>query len=141
MTRLGVEGAALLAALHEAAMPGQGWSEAAFAALLAQHGTLALATAEGFVLARLAADEAEIIMLAVHPAARRRGLARRLLAAARATLATNGAGALFLEAAAGNAAARRLYAEAGFIEVARRARYYADGDDALVLRLTLSCGS
>jgi ribosomal-protein-alanine N-acetyltransferase len=141
MTRLGVEGAGLLAALHEAAMPGAAWSEAAFAALLAQPGTLALAVAEGFVLARAAADEAEILMLAVLPQARRQGVGARLLDAARAILAAAGARALFLEVAAGNAPAGALYAAAGFAAIGRRARYYADGDDALVLRLMLSPGT
>jgi ribosomal-protein-alanine N-acetyltransferase len=45
---------------------------------------------------------------------------------------------MFLEVAEANAAARALYAAAGFAEVGRRRRYYADGGDALVLRRGLS---
>ncbi|RYJ01809.1 MAG: ribosomal-protein-alanine acetyltransferase, partial [Acetobacteraceae bacterium] len=37
-----------------------------------------------------------------------------------------------------NAAALALYRAAGFEEVGRRRRYYADGDDALVMRRVLS---
>jgi ribosomal-protein-alanine N-acetyltransferase len=49
-----------------------------------------------------------------------------------------GAGALFLEVAGANAAARALYARMGFRDVGRRRRYYADGTDALVMRAALN---
>ena len=45
---------------------------------------------------------------------------------------------MFLEVATGNAAALALYARAGFVEVGRRRRYYADLADALVLRARLA---
>ena len=51
--------------------------------------------------------------------------------------ARDGATAMFLEVATGNAAALALYTGAGFVEVGRRRRYYADGRDALVLRVNL----
>jgi ribosomal protein S18 acetylase RimI-like enzyme len=42
---------------------------------------------------------------------------------------------MFLEVRASNAAARALYASAGFVAVGRRARYYRDPDeDAVVMR-------
>jgi ribosomal-protein-alanine N-acetyltransferase len=44
---------------------------------------------------------------------------------------------MFLEVASGNQAARALYERAGFIRVGRRARYYPNGGDALVLRADL----
>ena len=49
-----------------------------------------------------------------------------------------GAATMFLEVSTRNEAARTLYARAGFTEVGRRARYYADGSDALVLRAALN---
>ena len=52
------------------------------------------------ILARVAADEAEILTLAVHPASRRRGLGRRLLAPGDAHRRRRGAAAMFLEVAA-----------------------------------------
>ena len=55
-------------------------------------------------------------------------------------IATYGAGAMFLEVAAGNAPALALYAREGFAEVGRRRRYYSDGTDALVLRRDLTAG-
>jgi ribosomal-protein-alanine N-acetyltransferase len=48
-----------------------------------------------------------------------------------------GAAAMFLEVSDRNAAARALYAAAGFAKAGRRKRYYADGADALVLRADL----
>lgn len=91
----------------------------------------------GFVLARAAADEAEILTLAVVPAWRRRGLGAALLAAAQRRAASLGAAQLFLEVAADNDAARALYAGAGFEAVGLRRGYYAGGRDALVLRRAL----
>lgn len=128
-----------LAALHEAAFPpAERWDAAAIATLLAMPGAFGLhAPGQGFVLARIAADEAEILTLAVAPQARRQGLGGALLAAAMAGAVARGAAAMFLEVSDRNAAARALYAAAGFTEAGRRRRYYADGADALVLRADL----
>jgi len=48
-----------------------------------------------------------------------------------------GGTAVFLEVATGNTAARALYKKFEYIEVGRRRRYYADGSDAVVLRMNL----
>lgn len=132
--------AAALAALHAAAFPpAERWGAEAIGLMLAMPGAFAIHhPGQGFVLARVAAEEAEILTLAVHPAARRRGHGAALLAAAMAGAAARGAGAMFLEVAEANAAARALYAAAGFAEVGRRRRYYPDGGDALVLRRALA---
>ena len=89
----------------------------------------------------MAADEAEILTIAVAPAAHRQGIGAALLAAAMAQAALRGAAAMFLEVAEGNAAARALYAAAGFRQSGRRRRYYPDGADALVLRRSLNPSS
>jgi len=131
--------AAALAAIHaESFPPGQRWGQDAMALELALPGVFALIDPGGaMVMARIAADEAEILTLAVHPAMRRRGLARALLQAAATIAAEEGAAAMFLEVALRNAGARALYAAAGFAEVGQRRRYYADGDDAMVMRRLL----
>src|SRR4051794_2499243 len=67
--------AAPLAALHSACFA-TAWNAAAITALLATPGTFAFHGDDGFVLARTAGDEAEILTLAVAPAARGRGLGR-----------------------------------------------------------------
>lgn len=94
----------------------------------------------GFALFALAADEAEVLTLAVAPGARRRGLGAALLAAAAAAAAARGARSIHLEVAEDNAAARALYARAGFAETGRRRGYYArpgGRTDALRLRRAL----
>lgn len=131
--------APVLAAISASACPdGEQWSEAAFAAQLAFPGVFGfIAEAGGAILARVAADEAEILTLAVEPDARRIGLGRALLDAAQQEAARRGAAAMFLEVAAGNAPARALYAAAHYAEIGRRRRYYPNGCDALVLRRAL----
>lgn len=134
------EVAQALAAIHAEAFDTP-WSADAFAALLAQPGVMLEAAPDGFVMVQAAADEAEILTLAVRPAARRRGVATALveMAARRAELA--GAGRLFLEVAEDNLAARALYARLGFEPVGRRPRYYARANgpavDALLLARNL----
>ena len=131
-----VSGAHVLAVLHAACFP-QPWDAAALSALLVTPGTFAFAHDDGFVLARAAAGEAEILTLAVAPAARGKGLGRALLQAAIKKARDMGAGAMFLEVGVDNPAALALYAGLGFAKVGARKGYYS-GTDALVLRLPLS---
>lgn len=134
------DAAPALAAIHaECFPPGEAWSAEAIAGLMAMPGVAALhRPGEGFVLFRAAADEAEILTIAVRPAARRRGAGRALLAAAMAAAAEVGARRMVLEVAATNAPARALYEGAGFVMAGLRRRYYADGTDALLLAAPLA---
>ena len=97
--------------------------------------------AGGFMLARVVADEAEILTLAVDPRRQGRGVGRLLLQAAMGDARRRGAVAMFLEVAPSNAAALALYGSAGFVQVGRRPRYYPGGGDALVLRGPLNPGA
>lgn len=135
--------AALLAAIHHAAFPpAEHWGESAIAAQLALPGGFGfLHPAGAMVLGRLAADEAEILALAVLPSRRRAGLGRMLLAAAEAHVVAAGGRVIILEVAATNAAAQALYVAAGYRQIGRRTRYYPDGTDALVLARPLSRGA
>jgi ribosomal-protein-alanine N-acetyltransferase len=128
-----------MAAIHAAAVPdGEAWDAAAIAGQLALAGTFGLVDPEGaMVLARVAADEAEILALAVIPQARRQGRGAALLAAAEARAAAGGARTMYLEVADRNGGARALYARAGYVPAGRRRGYYRDGGDALVLRKPL----
>lgn len=132
--------AARLAALHAAAFPSP-WDATAFEALLDQPGVFVIEQAEGFILLRAVADEAEILTLAVHPTGRRQGRGARLVREGAAAAAARGVTRLFLEVADDNTAARALYDRSGFSEAGRRPGYYArpDGDrrDALIMALTL----
>ena len=128
--------AAAMAAIHEASFPsGERWTAEALATLVSQPGCFARLDPEGgFVLARVAADEAEILTLAVAPERRRRGIARALVGEARAVAAAMGAPHMLLEVAADNAAALALYGSLGFSPVGRRRGYYASGVDAVLMR-------
>ena len=90
----------------------------------------------GYVVALEAADEGEILNLAVAPAGRRRGLGRALVEAMLDALRSRGVGQVYLEVRESNATARALYASRGFKEVGRRKEYYRRPvEDAIVLRL------
>ncbi|HEY3354811.1 MAG TPA: GNAT family N-acetyltransferase [Polyangia bacterium] len=84
-----------------------------------------------------AAAEAELLRIGVRPEARGQGVGARLLAGCEAALAGAGIRRLFLEVRAGNAAARALYAAGGWAPCGRRARYYPDGEDAILYRKEL----
>ncbi|MDZ4362056.1 GNAT family N-acetyltransferase, partial [Brevundimonas sp.] len=120
---------------------GRAWTQADFAVLLGQPGVFVLGDTDGFVLIRVVVDEAEILTLAVRPAARRLGLGLRLIQASAALASGMGATQLLLEVAQDNLPARALYDRAGFEAAGRRPRYYArtDGaaEDALILVLNL----
>jgi len=95
----------------------------------------------GTVLCRVAADEMEVLTLAVDPRVRRQGVAKALVTAALGAARQAGATAAFLEVAVDNGAAEALYAGMGFRRAGLRRGYYdrgADGMvDALVMRLDL----
>lgn len=132
-----------LAAVHATAFEdnGQSWSAAAFADLLAMPGAMCWQARTGqdiagFVLARLGGGECEIITVGVISGCRRRGVGGALLTTVlEAALAVQAP--VILEVAEDNAAARALYARAGFQEAGRRRNYYdrpTGGVDALILR-------
>ena len=88
----------------------------------------------GLLIWRRAGDEGEILRVAVAPAWRRAGAGTTLMDAACEAARDLRLTALFLEVAAGNLAARALYARCGFQEVGVRKRYYADEENACILR-------
>jgi [ribosomal protein S18]-alanine N-acetyltransferase len=124
---------------------GEAWSHSQCAGILPMPGVwLMLARhrgeSAGFALARVILDEAELLLLAVRPEARRAGIGAALLEAIAQEAAMRGATGLHLEMRENNPAAA-LYRGAGFAEIGRRARYYrgADGQsfDAITLARTL----
>ncbi len=93
--------------------------------------------AAGFAFWRNIGEEAEILSIGVTPRFRRRGAARALLAEIIERARSEGVRKLFLEVNVENTAAAKLYESAGFERIGRRARYYKNGGDALVMRLNL----
>lgn len=136
--------AAVLAALHrmEFIPP---WDETAMEEILAMPGSAGLlacvdANPVGFILWRVAADEAEILTILVVPDWRGRGVGDRLVAASFAAVSQQGAAQMFLEVADDNYSAQTLYARHGFVRVGLRKGYY-QGQDAYVLvaKTSLTC--
>jgi [ribosomal protein S18]-alanine N-acetyltransferase len=117
-----------IAALHSHSFQ-RGWSEEEVHALLSDPAVLAHAASlkgrfAGFILSRKAADEAEILSVAVDRTRRRCGLGHGLLNLHLRRLAGAGIRAVFLEVDEGNEPALRLYRRAGFRQVGRRPHYY-----------------
>ncbi|MEE2859753.1 MAG: GNAT family N-acetyltransferase [Pseudomonadota bacterium] len=130
-----------LAALHACCFDRpRPWSAEEFAGLLASPGVFLLSDGDGFLLGRALACEAELLTLAVAPGARRAGLGLRLVRDFAAEAAVRRADEAFLEVAADNLPARRLYDRAGWLQAGLRRGYYGVGSDAIVMRLTLRAG-
>jgi ribosomal-protein-alanine N-acetyltransferase len=126
----GARDAASFAALHKVAFA-RGWNMQEFEALLIERNAVAHRLRLnkriiGFIISRIAADEAEILSVVIDGAFRGRGLAGGLLWRHLAQLAGQGVNRVFLEVEQSNAAARRLYARTGFREIATRQGYYRD---------------
>jgi ribosomal-protein-alanine N-acetyltransferase len=134
-----------MAAVHAQAFEAP-WDAAAFAELMDGPGVFGLLAGEdpalGIILCRVVAGEMEVLTVGVAPAARRRGVAKALMAAAVGAARQSGAEAAFLEVAVDNAAAAALYAGMGFRRAGLRRGYYDRGAegraDALVMRLDLT---
>jgi ribosomal-protein-alanine N-acetyltransferase len=91
----------------------------------------------GFVCWSIAADEAEIRNLAVHPDERRRGVGRQLVDAVIDRARSRGARAVFLEVRATNGGATDLYLSVGFTPTGTRRDYYGRGEHAITMALRL----
>ena len=134
-----------LAQLHGAAFH-RGWGESEFESMLSERNTLVHRLrvgrrTVGFAVSRMAADEAEILSIAIDAAYRGKGLSRTLLLTHLGYLAGRGVRTIFLEVEENNRPARRLYDWAGFTAVGRRDRYYrqnAEQLNALLMRRDLS---
>jgi [ribosomal protein S18]-alanine N-acetyltransferase len=118
------------------------WSGPEFATMLTDPLVFALTEAEGLLLGRAVAGEAELLTIAVAPQARRRGIGAKLVTRFLYQARLRGAEEAFLEVAAGNTAALTLYRAHGFQNAGLRRGYYRHPDgraeDALILRRALA---
>ncbi|MGK2285518.1 GNAT family N-acetyltransferase [Pedomonas sp. V897] len=140
--------AALLEALMTASFDpryGERWSSEQVLAALSIPGTEAAIVRAGpgddspvaFALARQVLDEAELLLIAVLPSQRGKGLGGRLLDHAIARCRGAGARHMYLEVRDGNTVATALYKSRGFEVVGRRPGYYRSDKGELLDALTM----
>ena len=131
--------------LERTSFPTDAWSEAMMREeLVSPHGRYLVDVEAGRLLgyggvrAVAGAADADIQTIAIAEASRGRGRGRALLRALLQTARDRGAREVFLEVRADNPTAAALYASEGFVEIARRPRYYQPDDvDAVVMKLDL----
>ena len=128
-----------LAEIHRAAFSRERpWSADEFHSLLDSAHVRLFQHAHGFALTRTIAGESELLTLAVDPTRHRQGIGRSLTQDWLNAL-TGIAETAFLEVAADNSAAIRLYLALGFDEVGRRPAYYAQKNATSVDAIVMSC--
>jgi len=135
----------LIMELERASFPTDAWSEAMMAAELASpHGRYVVdveagrLVGYGGVRAPQGGADADIQTIAIAADARGTGRGRALLTELLTIARERGAREVFLEVRADNPVAEALYASEGFVEIARRPRYYQPDDvDAVVMKLDL----
>ncbi|WP_448258161.1 ribosomal protein S18-alanine N-acetyltransferase [Microbacterium aurum] len=131
--------------LERTSFPTDAWSEAMMREeLVSPHGRYLVDVEAGRLLgyggvrAVAGAADADIQTIAIAEASRGRGRGRALLRALLQTARDRGAREVFLEVRADNPTAAALYDSEGFVEIARRPRYYQPDDvDAVVMKLDL----
>lgn len=124
-------------AIEEASFPSP-WSHASFVHEFHNpHAQLIVAEQErqviGYLCCWYVVDEIHILDVAVHPTHRQHGVGARLLRHIMAEGRRRGSRSANLEVRKSNRAAIALYEKFGFQSVAVRARYYSDGEDALLM--------
>ena len=126
----------------------RGWPREDFAAYISGEGTPLYVACDakrkiaGFAMLRHLGEEAELITIAVDPKWRKRGVGVALLRALIDDLLMSPAKRLFLEVAADNVAALKLYGKFGFQKVSERRGYYPrpDGTPATAIVMARDLG-
>lgn len=135
-----------VAALHRLELelfPGDAWSEDMLAAEIAHETRRYLVAVQeerivGYAGVMVVAETADVQNIAVIPQVRGRGLGSALLEALHEIASRRGAQEVLLEVRESNETAQSLYRRFGYAEIARRPRYYPDGETALIMLAPLS---
>lgn len=91
----------------------------------------------GFALCRVVQDEGELLSIGVGPSYRRRSIGAVLLRDCMERCQQIGASTMFLEVAADNHSAQRLYRSYGFVAVGEREGYYQRSDGSKMSAYTM----
>ena len=92
----------------------------------------------GYVSVSTVIDESEILKIVVAKEYRQRGIGYALMCDVLARLKDNGSKTVFLEVRSNNTPAKKLYEKNGFVKIHERQKYYNDGADADIYRLSLN---
>ncbi|MDH4225098.1 MAG: GNAT family N-acetyltransferase [Deltaproteobacteria bacterium] len=145
-TGLSVEALApSLAQMDHTVFQDPAWGESAYRGLLTGGGAEGwLLVTEGgepagFLVFRRAADEVELLRIAILPRFRRQGWGRWLVESFCGVMARQGAATVFLELRAQNRQAAGLYRSVGFVQAGLRPGYYSHPpEDALIFKKELT---
>ncbi len=139
-------GDADIVALIHASCFDEAWDAATIRKVLAMPGAFGFAARTdpasdivGFALARIDADECELLSLGVAPNRRGRGIGGGLLDATVVRAYALNAAKFYLEVAEDNVDALRLYQARGLVSVGRRPEYYRLGNGQRTAALTMRC--
>ncbi len=117
------------------------WSEKAVADEVAKERVAVIKEKEdivGYCIFMVAADEGEILRIAVDNTRRKKGYGKKLLSFAIDKMKKFGIVSVFLEVRAENSAARALYHSIGFEEIGQRKNYYTNPkEDAIIYKLEI----
>ena len=120
-----------LSNLHKKCFPNKPWSADDFRDLK-KSGCEIIMSENGFIVYRIVVDEAEIITIGVNPDKRRLGIASAMIGIIEKSAKYQRVKKIFLEVAANNIPAQKLYENNGFKTVGLRPKYY-DGVDAILM--------
>lgn len=94
---------------------------------------------DGFVISYFAADEAELLQIAVRPDARKRGVATGLIRELKNGLLEKKIKTLFLEVRESNSKARKCYEKFGMVSCGKRPGFYkGPAEDAIIYRMDIA---
>ena len=91
----------------------------------------------GYLVGQMIFEMSDLYYVAVHPNYRSKGYGNLLVEQLINEACQNDGDTMSLEVRISNQAAIRLYEKCGFISVGIRQRYYADGEDALLMTRNL----
>lgn len=120
-----------IANLHKKCFPNKPWSADDFRDLK-KSGCEIIMSENGFIVYRIAVDEAEIITIGVNPEMRRNGIASAMIGIIEKNVKNQGVKKIFLEVSAANIPAQKLYENLGYKMIGSRPKYY-DGIDAILM--------
>lgn len=143
---LTLQDARICAAIHQECFPDAPWNETYFQKCMGDEKFYGMGSFDktdrllGFILCQLCLDEAEILTLAVSERCRHQGIGQALVEKCIAYYKQRSAMSIFLEVAANNSAAQKIYNTLDFQEIGRRKNYYNHSilppQDALILKFS-----